>query len=179
LRVALQVVLIIDERLERRCALAGCEVGIEGLEPVEMVDRQVALDPDDRGGVAGKVGLVARLEHVVRDLVGRGQLRPVDRLERGQIMLDRRAFGGQIRIGQIIAEPVRIAQITAEDPLDRIAFQARLVAVIKHPLEPRIVRTLTGLRDGRRQRLRTRRGAADGRGKESGKQQFDGQRVFL
>jgi hypothetical protein len=114
-----------------------------------MVDRQVALHLEDRGCIAGEIGLVARLEHVIGDLVGRGQLRPIDRLERGEVMLDRGTLGGQIRVRQIVAEPVRIAHVTPEDRVDRITLQARFVAVVEQSLEARIVRALTRLRDRR------------------------------
>jgi hypothetical protein len=77
-RVALQIVLIVGERLERRGAVARREIRIEGLKPVHMVDRQVALHLQERGRKTGEISLVSRLEDVIGDLICRGQPGTID-----------------------------------------------------------------------------------------------------
>mgnify|MGYP001126721219 CR=1 FL=1 len=151
--MARQVVLVIGERLERRGALPGGEIGIEGLEAEEVIERPQLLRRQDVRREAAQRDLGLVLEHVIGDLVDMGEFRPVDPLQSGEIVLGRLLLGGIIGVGQVIAEMRCIAQVAAEDALDRIAAKARLVAVVEQFLERGVLRPVARLRRGRRDRL--------------------------
>src|SRR3546814_15317612 len=100
--MALEVVLIVLERLERRCALAAGEGRIEGVEAAEMVD-----GPDDRQGqyvrlITLELRLLVELEDVVCDLVGVAELCTLDFGELRELALRRRRFLRSILVADIL-----------------------------------------------------------------------------
>ena len=166
LRVALQVVLVIDQSLERRRALARGDIGIAGMQPVEVIDWKQSADPDDVGGETAQFHLLFVLEHVVGDPIDRGQLRPIDPRQHRQIVLARLLLGGGLGVGQELAEPIGVAQVAAEQRLQRIALQAGLVAGREQRLQLRILNPLARQRGGRGRRL-----GGERRGERSNEQQ--------
>ena len=96
--VALEIVLIILDRLERRRALARGEIGIESVEAEEMVDRADRGQRQHLGRERAQAQLPLPLEHVVGELVGRRERGAVDRRERGQILLAGGALGVEISV---------------------------------------------------------------------------------
>ena len=79
------------------------------------------------------------------------EFRPGDRVQRGQVGLGRGSLGGEIFVGDIVAEPVGVAQVAARQRVQRIAHQARLVARLEQ-VEQAVVRALL---DNRRRRRRS------------------------
>jgi hypothetical protein len=169
--VPLQIVLKVGERLERCRAIAAGEAGVESVGAEEVVHRpdrgqrqHVRLEPAQ--GVPGR-----KIEHVVGDLVGGVELGARDRMKRGEVGLGRGALRGVIFVGNPVAEPVGVAQVAAEDGVERIALEARLVAGLEQ-LEQTVMRALLGNHgrrdlggDWRRARRRRRdRGAGAKRG---------------
>ncbi len=170
--VALQVVLIVRDGLERRRALPAGEGRVECMIAEEMVHRP---DPGQRQ----QVGLISAkrvrgriFEHIIGELVSRIERGPVDGMERGKVMLGRRLLTGVIFVGDIIAEPVGVAHVAAKQGVERVALEAGLVAFLEQS-EQLVVRRLLCDRRGRFHRsgcdLDGRRGRRAG-----GKHQCDG-----
>ena len=128
LLVPFQIVLVIFYRLERRRALARGEIGIEGVETAEMVDRADDGQRHDLVRIALQRLLLVALEHVIGDLVGGAELAAVDLHQLCQFGGFRRLFLGEIFVRNIVAELVGIAFVAAEQRADRIALQIFLVA---------------------------------------------------
>ena len=147
LRVAEQVVVVIRHRLERRAALARRDLRVEGLEAPEMVDGQHVGDPPQRRRVGAQLDLVVGAEHVIGDPVHRRQLAPVDPAQPLQVPFDRPSLLLLGRIGQIFADPVGIAQVAAQQRLDRVALQVGLVAFREQP--PKLLALASHLHGGR------------------------------
>ena len=139
LRITLQVILVIGHRLERRRALARSEFGIKGLQPAEVVDRQNLADPQQAGHIALQVALPIRFEYVVGNLIDRREARAIDAVQCLQIIDDRLPFCRLIGRGQIVAQPIGIAQVPAEDSLHRVAPQPRLVAFLEDLAQLRVL----------------------------------------
>ena len=108
------------------------------------------------------MSLVVILEHVVGELVGRVELVARDRVERREVVLGGRLLALVIFVGDEVAEPVGIAQVAAEQRLQRVALEGGFVAVLEQ-LEQPVVRALPGpaRRSRRRSRL-LRRGGGHG-----------------
>jgi hypothetical protein len=105
-------------------------------------------------------------ERVVGQLVGRVELRSVDLPERSEVMLGSGAFGSIIFVAEIVAEPIGIAHVTAEDGADRIALERRLVARLEQGKE-RVMLALDRL--GRRRFGRSGSGGRSWRGSRDGR----------
>ena len=101
-------------------------------------------------------------EHVVGELVGRIELVARDGAKRGEIAFRGCLLRRIIFVGDAVAEAVGIAQVAAEDGVQRIALQRGFVAGLEQ-LEQPVMRALFGCRlsdrlGGRRDRCRLRRG---------------------
>ena len=145
-RVALQIVLVIEEGLEGCRALPAREFGVERLDSVEMVEREQFEQREQFGRITAQADLRLLLEHIVGDLVDIGQLGAVDAREAAQVGLRRGLLGEQLLFREPVAQTVGIAQVAAEDRLDRVAPEAGLVAVVKQLLQPGVLGGITRLR---------------------------------
>ena len=142
--VTFQVVIIVDKRLERRCALSRSEIGVEGMEPKEMVDRANSSQRQHVGlkSAQGNIGLP--FEDVIGNLVSGIERRAINGLEALEIRFARLALRREIGVSHIIAQPVSIAQIATEQRVDRVPLEAGLVTVEKKLLELRCWRRFLG-----------------------------------
>ena len=122
--VAREVVFVIRQRLELRRGIAAREIGIEGVEAGEMVDRAHFGQRADFIGLPAQRRFLVIFEHIVGELVGVAQLAAIDQRQLGKIELRVEAVGIEGRIGQEIAQPVGIAIVAAEQPAQRIEFEA-------------------------------------------------------
>ena len=178
--VALQVVLVIDHRIERCGALTRSEFGIEGLDAIEMIHRPHDRQRDDSRVQTFQrhLGLVA--EYVIGDLIGRSQLGTVNPPQLRHILLRGRAFGRDIAVGEKVADLIGAAHIPPEDAVDRIAREASFVALMEKPLEPRVFGAVTRLgRSGRQGLGQNRRGHGGKRqGGEQGSEKQKAQADF-
>ena len=138
-----------------------------------MIHRQQPVDRLDRRGIAAQIDLRLIAEHVIGELVDAGQLRPVDRLQRGEVGFEVALVARGRGIADVIAEAIRIAQVAAEDRTDRVQRQIAFVAVVKQALELHILRAIAGQRGGRRQCL------AEGRRGDGGEQQGRSKKTHL
>ena len=129
LLVALEIVFVVLHRLELSGTLARGEIGVEGVEAAEMVDRTDHGQRHDFVGIALQRLLLVALEHVIGDLVGGAQLAAVDLHQRCQLCGFGGLFPGEIFVRNIVAELVGIALVAAEQRADRIALQVFLVAL--------------------------------------------------
>ena len=111
-----------------------------------------------RVAFSGSRGLV--LEHVVGDAVGRVQLLARDRPERCEVMLGRRFLGLVMGVAEEVAEPVGIALVAAVERLQRIAPEARLVAVLEQLEQPVVRARLSAALGAGAAARRRRRGRA-------------------
>ena len=165
----LQIILIVGDRLERRRALARAEVRHEHLEAGEMVDRPLQLRLEDGRLHAFEVEAALPFEDVVGDaLLGR-QPGAVDPGKAGEIRLRRRPLARDISVGNIVAEPVGVAKVAAEQRLERVAPERRFVAVVEQLREP-----LALAHPGRRRGWPgggRRRGGREAEGRHRGQQQ--------
>ena len=130
------VVIILDVAERRRAAPRG-EDRIEGVEARKMVDR---ANRGQRQHLRRQIGeRVAPLifEDVIGEPVGRVELVAGDGAQRRQIGLGGGALGVEIGVGAEIAEPVGIAEIAAEHRLQRVAPQARRIALLEQSVERR------------------------------------------
>ena len=169
----LEVVVIVLDRLERRRALARRHVGQEDLDAVEVVDRprHRRLEQLRREAAQGDLGLV--LERVVADPVVGAQAGAVDLSQPGEVGLGRRLLGRVIGVGDVVAEPVAVAQVAAEQRLERIALEARLVGRGEQREQPGVRRRRVGR--GRRRGLGDRRHAGEQRDGRHAGEQGDGE----
>jgi hypothetical protein len=131
LAVPLEIVLVVGQRPERRGALAGRKRRIEGVDAAEVIDRTDDCDPEDGVLETFQCLFLPILEDVVRDPVHLIELRPVDLLERSQLAFCRGLLGREVRIAAIVAQPIRIAEVTTEDSNERVPLQVCFVALVK------------------------------------------------
>ena len=96
--VALQIILVIGQRLERCRPLARGEGRVEGVKAREMVDRAHRGQCEHFGRKPFQPQLCLPFEHVIGDLVGGVERRAVDRVEALQLVLGRGALGVEIGI---------------------------------------------------------------------------------
>ena len=143
--VALQIVLVIGEGLERRDALAAGKVGIECVYPEEVVERAHLGQLADPVARTGKRTLLGIFEHVIGEAVGGRELGAVDLRQQREIELGIGACGDEGSVGERIAERVGIAIIAAEQAAERIERQFACIGV----LEQRKQLVMLGLGGGR------------------------------
>jgi hypothetical protein len=74
-----------------------------------MVKRQVKPHPKDLRCIPREINVVARLENVISDLIGRAQLSAIDSSQRSQIMLGSRPFVSEIGLGKVGPGSISIA----------------------------------------------------------------------
>ena len=98
-----EVVLVIGDRLELRRAIATGEVRVKGVEAGEMVDRAHFGQFADFVGLAAQRRFLIILEHVIGQLIGFTQLRPVDLREKREIELGIGPRCKEHRIGEIVS----------------------------------------------------------------------------
>ena len=128
---ALQSGLVVGDGLVRRGAFARRQVGEKAVRRVEMVDRADDGCGDDIGLQAAQVGGALPFEHVIADLVGGAEAGAVDPCERREIVLGGLFLGRDIVVAEIVAEPVRVAQVAAKQSRDRVALEAGLIAGVE------------------------------------------------
>ena len=154
---ALQRILIILQRLERRRALTRLQLGKEVVEAKEMIDRARCRRGQQRRLQPGQIGLPLPLERVVTHLFVRRQRRAIDGRQRLQLILGRPLLGRVAGIGDHLTQFTRPAGITAEQQAKRIALQTVRIALRKQRRQPGRW-TFGGGRARRRRRLGQRRG---------------------
>jgi hypothetical protein len=135
LAVPLEVVLIILDRLERRRALAGGKVGIEGVEAEEVIERPHRRQCEQLRLDAAELHLRLPFEDVVGELVRGRQGIPVDGGELAKLVLPGGPLGGEIGVADAVAEPVGIAHVAPEQGAERIAPEIVLVARLEQAVE--------------------------------------------
>ena len=92
-------------------------------------------------------GFLIILENVVGELVGFGQLAAIDLRKLGEIELCVEAAGIKRGIGKEIAQPVGIGVVAAEQPTQRIEFEAARVRILEQR-EQLVMLALFGCRLG-------------------------------
>jgi hypothetical protein len=124
-----------------------------------MIDRAHGRGREDRRPEGGQPVGQRPLEHVIADLVARAEPGAVDGAQGGEVALGGGLLGGQIVVGDEIAELVGIAQVAAEQREERIALEEILVRAREQRLERLRLGRLGG-RGGRRRRRSSARGRA-------------------
>ena len=120
--VAAEIVLVILHRIIGHQRAGRGKARVEDMQPAEMVDRQREHGGQHVGRGLRQRALLRVFEHVVGDAVGFPQRGAVDCRQFGQIGLRRGAVRG-IAGGRIIAHPVGIGEIAAEEGGYRIAVE--------------------------------------------------------
>ena len=92
------------------------------MQPAEMVDRQREHGGQYVGRGLRQRALLRVFEHVIGNAIGLAQALAVDRRELGEVFFGRGAVGG-VAGGRIVADPVGIAEIAAEEGRYRIAIE--------------------------------------------------------
>ena len=151
--VALQRIVIVAKPPVRRPALPARQGRIEGVQAIEMVHRQRLAQAQEIGLEAAERVLGLELEHIVGKLVGGREIGSRDCRERPKIILGRYFLALVMRVAEQVADPIRVTIIAAEQCLQRITLEARLVARLEE-LEQPVVCLLLGSRSCCRQRRR-------------------------
>ena len=170
--IALQIIVIVGDRPERRRALPAGDRRILGVQPVKVIHRQRFGDREQVRRVALERLLGLVFEHIVGDAVGRIQLVARDRAQRREIVLGSGLFRLEVRVAEQVAEPVGVAQVAAVESLERVALEARLVAFLEQLKQP-LVRARLRRRGGGRLGGCTREGRQSE--ERCGKDQANGQ----
>jgi hypothetical protein len=115
----------------------------------EVVHRQSFVERQQVGLKPPKRVLGLILEDVIGELVVLAEPAARNRLQGGKILLGRGPLALVMGIAEEVAEPIGIAIIAPEQGLERIALEARLVAVLEQ-LEKPVVSALLRRRRGLR-----------------------------
>ena len=134
------------------------------MQPAEMVDRQREHGGQHVGRGLRQRALLRVFEHVIGNAIGLAQALAVDRRELGEVFFGRGAVGG-VAGGRIVADPVGIAEIAAEEGRYRIAIEHFGLAPFEQRMQP-VRRLFRGrsLRGMTRMVLRARGGCGGKRG---------------
>ncbi len=126
---ALEAVVVVLHRPERRGGLARGDFGVEHVRTAEVVDGQLRLDRNDAALVEVEQLAALVAEHVVGDAILARERGAVDRVEASHLVLGVRPHARVVLGRDVVPELVGITQVTAHHGAHGAQRQRRLVAV--------------------------------------------------
>ena len=135
--VALEVILIISDRIERGGSLTRSEFGIKHLKPKEMINRSHFGERQKIRRITAQNQFGIRFKDVVSDFICRAERCTIDLRQLGKFIDGGTAFALIIGISNRIAKLIGIAHIAAKQRGYWVAAQAVFITVSKEFFECR------------------------------------------
>ena len=101
----------------------------------DMIDRTDRHEREHVGLQSAQVCFGLPFEYIIGDLVCWIERCPINRGKPPQILVTRLALRDEIGVGDIVAQPVRVAQVATKEGTDRVALEVGFITVGKQLLQ--------------------------------------------